>query len=460
MYFRGRYMKLKTQILVLILGIFFITKTLFGQLDFNKTPFYDLVYIEEKYQEHFFEALKQKGIENYDRSIKAFLKCIELDDSKPVVYFELGKNYVQLKNFGAAEEMLKKAISKEPNNEWYLNELFNVYEQTNDYDNALRTIKLLVKFHPDYQENLANLYFKNNKFKQALKVLDEMDEKYGFAKSRDYLRNEIYNASGDDKDRIENLEERITRNPKNEQNYLKLIYRYSEQINRKDAFKTAQKLLENIPSSHLVHLALYKFYLEDNETEKAINSMEIVLKSETVNPEAKAKVLNDFVKFAKDNPQYEDRLLEITAEVSDDETGKSSAEMAQYYLQKGDKQKALSHYKIALQREPDNFETLKKILLIQIDLDLFNDAAVLSNEALETFPSQPILYLANGVANNNLQRYKEATESLEIGIDYVIDNVIMEIDFYKQLSTAYKYLNNIKKSQAFAKKAEALLNEQ
>lgn len=460
MYFRGRYMKLKTQILVLILGIFFIPQTLFGQVDFNKTPDDDLGNIEDKYQEHFFEALKQKGIENYDRSIKAFLKCIELDDSKPVVYFELGKNYVQLKNFGAAEEMLKKAISKEPNNEWYLNELFNVYEQTNDYDNALRTIKLLVKFHPDYQENLANLYFKNNKFKQALKVLDEMDEKYGFAKSRDYLRDEIYNASGDDKDRIDNLEERITRNPKNEQNYLKLIYRYSEQSNRKDAFKTAQKLLENIPSSHLVHLALYKFYLEDNETEKAISSMEIVLKSETVNPEAKAKVLNDFVKFAKDNPQYEDRLLEITAEVSDDETGKSSAEMAQYYLQKGDKQKALSHYKIALQREPDNFETLKKTLLIQIDLDLFNDAAALSNEALETFPSQPILYLANGVANNNLQRYKEATESLEIGIDYVIDNVIMEIDFYKQLSTAYKYLNNIKKSQAFAKKAEALLNEQ
>jgi tetratricopeptide (TPR) repeat protein len=198
--------------------------------------------------------------------------------------------------------------------------------------------------------------------------------------------------------------------------------------------------------------------LEDNETEKAINSMGIVLKSDTVNPEAKAKVLNDFVKFAQDNPQYEARLLEITADVTDDETGKSSAEMAQYYLQKGDKQKALSHFKIALQRNADDFDTIKKVLLLQIDLDMFSDAVVLSNQALEMFPSQPILYLANGVANNNLQQYKEAIESLEIGIDYVIDNVIMEIDFYKQLSAAYKYLNNIQKSQSFAKKAEALIN--
>lgn len=453
-------MKYAYHIKVFFLGIILIPQLLLSQVDFNKTPDDDLGDIEDKYQEYFFEALKQKGIENYDRSIKAFLKCIELDDSKPVVYFELGKNYIQLKNFGAAEDVLKKAISKEPDNEWYLNELYNVYEQTNDFDNALKTGKLLVKFHPDYQENLANLYFINNKFRQALKILDDMDEQYGYAESRDYLRSQIYNANGDDKDRIENLEGRIAKNPKNEQNYLKLIYRYSEQNDRKNAFSTAQRLLKNIPSSHLVHLALYKFYLEDNETEKAINSMEIVLKSGTVNPEAKAKVLNDFVKFAQSNPQYESRLLEITADVSDDETGESSAEMAQYYLQKGDKLKALSHYKIALQRDTDDFDTLKNILLLQVDLDLFTDASELSSQALETFPSQPILYLVNGVANNNMQQYKKAAESLEIGIDYVIDNVIMEIDFYKQLSTAYKYLNNIKKSQAFAKKAEALLNGQ
>ena len=453
-------MRLKISLVASIFGLFFIPQTNYAQVDFNKTPDDDLGNIEDKYQEYFFEALKQKGIENYDRSIKAFLKCVELDDSQSVVYFELGKNYIQLKNFGAAEDVLKKAISIDPDNEWYLNELYGVYEQTNDFDNALKTIKLLVRFHPDYQENLANLYSKNNKFRQALKILDDMDKEYGYAKSRDYLRNQIYDANGDDKDRIENLEERITNNPKDEQNYLKLIYRYSEQNDRKNAFNTAQKLLENLPSSHLVHLALYKFYLEDNETERAINSMGIVLKSDTVNPEAKAKVLNDFVKFAQDNPQYEARLLEITADVTDDETGKSSAEMAQYYLQKGDKQKALSHFKIALQRDADDFDTIKKVLLLQIDLDMFSDAVVLSNQALEMFPSQPILYLANGVANNNLQQYKEAIESLEIGIDYVIDNVIMEIDFYKQLSTAYKYLNNIQKSQSFAKKAEALINGQ
>ena len=39
------------------------------------------------------------------------------------------------------------------------------------------------------------------------------------------------------------------------------------------------------------------------------------------------------------------------------------------------------------------------------------------------------------------------------------DNIIMEADFYKQLSVAYKLNNNITKSETFAKKAEDLLKQ-
>jgi len=105
-------MKYNNLIKVIFLGIILIPKLLIAQVDFNKTPDDDLGDIEDKYQEYFFEALKQKGIENYDRSIQAFLKCVALDDSEPIVYFELGKNYIHINNFGATEDVLKKAISK------------------------------------------------------------------------------------------------------------------------------------------------------------------------------------------------------------------------------------------------------------------------------------------------------------------------------------------------------------
>ena len=74
----------------------------FAQVDFNKRPNDDLGNVEDKFQEYFFEALKQKGIENYQKSANALLICIEMNDSDPVLFYELGKNYMQLKNFGAA----------------------------------------------------------------------------------------------------------------------------------------------------------------------------------------------------------------------------------------------------------------------------------------------------------------------------------------------------------------------
>ena len=46
----------------------------YAQVDFNKRPDDDLGNYEDAYQEHFFEALKQKGIENYQRSVDALTK--------------------------------------------------------------------------------------------------------------------------------------------------------------------------------------------------------------------------------------------------------------------------------------------------------------------------------------------------------------------------------------------------
>ena len=43
-------------------------KLLCAQVDFNKRPDDDLGNVEDKFQESFFEALKQAGIENYDRA--------------------------------------------------------------------------------------------------------------------------------------------------------------------------------------------------------------------------------------------------------------------------------------------------------------------------------------------------------------------------------------------------------
>ena len=449
-------MKHKIYILLVIFGMLIVPQINYAQVDFNKKPDDDLGDFEDEFQELFYEALKQKGIENYDRSVEALLKCIELDGDVPVLYFELGKNYNKLKNFGDAEKALKKAVSLEPDNEWYLDELYDYYASQNDYDNALKTVKQLVKYHPDYKEDLATLYARTEKYDEALELLDELDATLGISVSRDILRNRIYEATGRKKEQIENLEARVENNPSKESNYLALIFRYSENNEKDKAFETAKELLNINPKSQLVHLALYKFYLDDNDAEKAIESMKIVVKSQQIKPEAKLKVLSDFIEFVKENPEYEADLIEATNLVSDDDNEKSLTELGHYYLSKNNKEKALEYFEKALKQDTDNFAILRNVMLLQIDLKRFDEAAENSTKALEKYPSQPIFYLINGVASNELNKPNSAIESLEIGLDYVIDDNKMEADFYNQMSKAYTLLNNTVKAKTFSDRAKQI----
>jgi len=426
------------------------------QVDFNKTPDDDLGDNEDKFQELFYEALKQKGIENYDRAAEALQKCIEIDNSVPVLYFELGKSYNKLKNFGAAEDAFKEAVDKDPDNEWFLDELYGFYVSQNEHDKAIKTVKQLVRFHPDYKEDLASLYVRTKKYDAALDIIDALDAEFGVSVSRDIMRNRIYEATGRKKDQIKNLEGRVEDNPEKESNYLALIFRYSDNNEKEKAFETAKELLNINPNSQLVHLALYKFYLDDNEAEKAIESMKIVIKSTEIKPEAKLKVLTDFVKFVKENPEYETDLIEATAMVSDTNNSKTVIELGQYYLAKNNKEKALENFEAALKIEPNNFEVLRNIMLLYIDLKKFDLANEKSSNALEIYPSQPLLYLINGVALIELNQPKEALESLETGLDYIIEDTKMEADFYNQLSKAYTLLNNTTKAKTFSDKAKQL----
>jgi tetratricopeptide (TPR) repeat protein len=374
----------------------------------------------------------------------------------PVLYFELGKNYIKLKNFGAAEDALKKAVSKEPDNEWFLDALYGFYMEQNEFGKAIKTVKQLVKFHSDYKENLAALYVKTKEYKDALKILDALDAEFGVSVERDFMRNQIYEATGRKKDQIKNLEARVEDNPDKETNYLQLIFRYSENNEKDKAFETAQELLKVNPNSQLVHLALYKFYLDDNNAEKAIESMKIVVKSPEIKPEAKLKVLTDFVHFVGSHPEYESDLVEATTMVSDSNNSKTLIELGQYYLAKNNKPKALEYFESALKIDAENFNVLRNVLLLYIDLQKFNLAEKKSLEVIQKYPAQPLFYLINGVALNQLNQPQKAADVLETGLDFIVDDNKMEIDFYNQLSISYSLLRNTAKAKTFSDKVKQL----
>ncbi len=415
--------------------------------------------VTDAFQESFFEALKQKGIENYELALAALNKAekaAKSEENKAVVYFEMGKNHTYLKQYAEAEENFNKVLKSQGDRLDVLEQFYELYYQQREYKKSIPLVQKLIPFDEDYKEDLANLYILTKQYDKALEQLDELDQVWGESDIRNALRAQIYRATGNTEGAIENLEQKIDNNPKNEKEYLNLIFLYSEQGNKEKAFEAAKNLLKNNPKSELVHLALYKFYLNEGNATEAIKSMKIVFNSEEVDKETQYKVLGDFIQFVNENPEYETELGEIVNQFSI-ENGRVYEKLGDYYAAKNRKEDALNAYEKGIVQDPDNYNLLKNTLLFQIDFKKYEAAAKLSSEGLEIFPAQPLLYLLNGVANNGLQKSEAAIESLEIGLDFILEDPKMERDFYEQLSLAHRTKGDAQKAKMYADKATAII---
>ena len=99
------------------------------------------VFLEEytdEFQDKFFEALKQKGIQNYDRAINLFLDCKRLDATNIVVDHELAKAYLLDKKYISAQQYAIETLVAEPKNYWYLDTLISILEKQS---NSIETVK-------------------------------------------------------------------------------------------------------------------------------------------------------------------------------------------------------------------------------------------------------------------------------------------------------------------------------
>ncbi|WP_109301967.1 lipopolysaccharide assembly protein LapB [Aquimarina sp. AU474] len=414
----------------------------------------DLGNVSDEFQENFFEALKQKAITNYDKAITALQKCVEIDPKPTYLYLELGKNYLELKVYDRAEINLKKVLKEKPNDRHVLELLYEVYFKDNKFKESVEVVEKLVTFNSMFKEQLANLYFLEKRYDDALRVIDELNEEYGVDAYRNRLRKRIASKITNPNNQISILEKKIKDNPKVEQNYFNLIYLYSQSNQNDKAYKTAKSLLGKIPKSELVHLALYKFYLEDDDIKKAINSMKIALKSNKIDTESKYKVVNDFLQFINNNPQYESELTEVMDLLSGKESNaKVFTELGHFYYKKDQKEQALNFYERGIKANANDFRLLKRILLLQLDLKRYQKSETGSELAIEMYPAQPIFYLVNGVSLINQEKSEKAIEILTSGIDYVIDDTKMESDFYKQISEAYHQLGDTTKATEYLQKA-------
>ena len=412
--------------------------------------------VDDQLENNFYEAMKQRGIENYDKAIVAIQKCIEKEPTNAAFQYELGKNYLSLKNYVDAESAFKKAVELDNKQRWYWNGLYDVYYQTKDFQKSIPIVEKLIEFDANMKEDLVSLYMNTNQHAKAFELLNNMESSSKLTRTMEFYKLRLQETNKLAKPQKEQLEDAIKKNPKVEQNYIDLIVFYTNLNQEEKAFEVAKQLEKEIPSSDWAHVSLVKFHLNNNDGENASKSMFKVLENDRMDLKIKHRVFNEFLIFAVKNSTYLKEIDKAIPYFDNDKEINVAKEVAKFFWKKNDLEKTAYYLEKALKKNLDDIDAMELYLEVLIQKQDFQLVTKKSEEYLESFPTQSGFYFYAGLGYNQLKEYKKAKNNLENGLDFVVENPSLEANFYKQLIISCENLNDNAKKQVYTNKLKQL----
>ena len=423
-------------------------------------PTNDIVTIDDGFQDLFYDAIQQRSIENYDKAIIALEKGMAIQPENPVIYFELGKNYLAQKKYKEAYDNFEKVTKIDPNNRWALVGMYDVCYDTHDFAQAIVVVEKLIPFKEEYKEDLTSLYMKTQQFDKALDLINELNAKFGKSDKRDLYKADILKEAKYQSSEKFNLLDQIKKFPKEESNYISLIYLYSQSNQEEKALEIARKLEKEIPTSDWAQVSLFKFYLNNNDGDNAVKAMNIVFPSKNIDSKIKHRMLNEFLLFTKNNPKYESDLDKALTYFDNDKEVRVAKEIGKFYYSKSNWAQAIKYFEMYVIDKEDDVEALLLLMQAYTENQQFDVLEKKADYLTQLFPTQPQFYYYAGLANNQLKNYKKAIKVLDSGIDFVVDDDALEINFTIQLGEAYNGLGDAIKKEKYFTKANELIQKQ
>ena len=238
----------------------------------------------DDFQESFFEALKQKGIQNYDKAINAFLKCKQIDASNVVVDHELAKVYYASKQYPLAEEYALTAVTSEPENYWYTDTFVRILEKQGK--NVVNTSLNLPFELPEFNENLASIYLKKGNYETALNIITKAKQSSATMSMTSKIKDSIQKRQTSETTTSGNSQMAIQEPDASEEmapepNALEAYRTEMEALIQSDSIPDLQELsaeaLESYPAQPYFYFAQGYALRKTGENEKAIETLETAL---------------------------------------------------------------------------------------------------------------------------------------------------------------------------------------
>ncbi len=404
------------------------------------------------------EATKQKLFGNFKQAASLYSKCIEVNPGSDVAYFQLSGIYMIGRQLENAKKLNVQATKLNPDNYWYKIQLAQLYIMTQAPDSAAMVYEEILVKWPDKIEikyELSLLYSENGKEAKALKILNGIEAEKGISEPVSMLKEQIYVKQENYDHAIIELKKLVEVAP-DDIRYLGILAELYTTLDRKQEAREAYKKIFDIePENGIAQLSMAEFYRLENNKEKQFEYIEMAFRNNSLQVESKMGVLIEYLsdeEMFRENESRVDSMILILSELYPDDFRIKTAEAD--FLSKQEKfEEAADIYNEILDEQKGNYFIWEQAIFIENILGNTENVYKKCSEALEYFPDKPFLYMFSGNSAMQLDKNKEAIESLEKGLTYVVNNIPLTVQFYSFLAEAWRNLENFEKSDEYFEKA-------
>ena len=295
---------------------------------------------------------------------------------------------------------------------------------------------------------LAALYIFQEKFAEAIKVYDQIEEVYGINEQVIFQKQKLYIQLDDLDGAIREGEKLIEAFP-GESSYIVSLCEIliSNGYPDKAVKYLEDYLIEFDDNDPNIKLLLAEVYSKKGEKDKANLYLKDAFSNPSLDLLTKLKVFNSYLQQLP-NKDIEAVCLELSSVMIETHPDEPDvyAVAGDLYMELGENNKSIEMYRTAIDKGGSNYNVWHNLIRISFINEKYDDVIKYSENAIEYYPNQVFLYFFLGTAHLAEKHYDDAIEALEMGKSLAGKNYELKSTINSQLGDAYNFVSDFKKS--------------
>lgn len=409
---------------------------------------------------YFTEGEKHFILEDYAKALIYYQKSLDISNNATVHYkiAQVLSQSDKRDDLLRATVSIEHALALEKKNKYFYLLAAELYASLTRFDKAAQTYLNMFAELPETQEHLyelAAVYQYANQKEEAIKIYTRAENLFGINEISSLQKARLYFELTKPESAIQEGE-KLVQAFSDEEQYVVAVAELLSQYGAKEKSigYLEQFIADNKPASS-ARLLLAGLYRDIRQEDKAREMLIFAFNDPDLELNSKLIVLGTYnteLSLAKtknqSDPTTEKFVLELFSLLEQQHAEQENVHVlgGDLYLTLGKKLEAQQEYLAAIRYGATSFEVWQNLLYLETQLEQFDDVIVHSEQALEYYPNQAMIYYFNGIGNLRKKKNKEAAQSFEQSKKLAASNPSLTSELNGLLGDAYNASKEYEKS--------------